>query len=84
MTEYKAVVIVTPQTNVNDPEGNVINASLQRLGFSSVNTVRAGKVFNISLTAKDAQAAHAELEKICSELLAHPAVEQYSYELEPA
>lgn len=80
----KATVIVELKASVLDPQGKAIQHSLSSLGFSSVEDVRVGKLFRITLaesgqTRKDAEA---RLRQMCERLLANTIVENFSYTLE--
>lgn len=79
----KATVIVELKPSVLDPQGKAIQHSLDALGFSEVEDVRAGKVFRISLN-DDATSDEIEqrIEEMCERLLANTVVENYSYTLE--
>ncbi len=79
----KATVIVELKPSVLDPQGKAIQHSLDTLGFSEVEDVRAGKVFRISLSddATDEQ-IETRIKEMCERLLANTVVENYSYTLE--
>lgn len=79
----KATVIVELKPSVLDPQGKAIQHSLDTLGFSEVEDVRAGKVFRISLN-DDATSEQIEerIREMCERLLANTVVENYSYTLE--
>lgn len=76
----KARVTVTLKTAVLDPQGKAIEGALAALGFSGVNGVRQGKIFDIDLAGKDEGAAHAEIEAMCEKLLANTVIETYHIE----
>jgi phosphoribosylformylglycinamidine synthase PurS subunit len=77
----KARVTVTLKSGVLDPQGQAILGSLKSLGFSGINDVRQGKVFDIDLEATDAAAAELTLGSICQRLLANTVIEDYSIEI---
>jgi phosphoribosylformylglycinamidine synthase PurS subunit len=77
----KARVTVYPRREILDPQGKAIRDALNRVGFPRVEEVRAGKSFEISLGASDAEAASRELRDMCEKLLANTVVEDYSVEL---
>lgn len=76
----KARVIVTLKNGVLDPQGKAIENSLEALGFSDVEGVRQGKVFDIILKNKDKESAHKELSEVCEKLLANLVIEDYHIE----
>ena len=66
-----------------DPQGQAIRNALQRLGHNGVAEVRQGKYFLLSLDdGLDNAQAHAEVERIASEVLTNPVVEEFSFRIE--
>ena len=49
----KIKVIVTLKKSVLDPQGTVIQQTLDGMGFNNVNDVRQGKFFEIDIDEKD-------------------------------
>ncbi len=81
---YLARVYVTLKTTVNDPQGLTIRGALHSLGFTDVDSVRAGKYLEVSLAAEDRKKAEKQLTEMCHKLLANPVIEDYRFELEEA
>jgi len=77
----KARVTVYPRREILDPQGKAIENALRRVGFPGVQSVRAGKSFDIRLGTDDREAAQAELAAMCEKLLANTVVEDYQVEL---
>lgn len=77
----KARVTVYPRKEILDPQGKAIRGALERIGFSEVKQVRAGKSFEIELGSEDAQEAGEKLAAMCEKLLANTVVEEYEIEL---
>lgn len=78
----KARVTVTLKSGVLDPQGQAIEGSLKSLGFTGVDGVRQGKVFDVQLTdGTDPVAAEANLKKMCEKLLANTVIENYAIEM---
>ncbi len=75
----KALVYVTFKTGVLDPQGEAVRGALSSLGFKGVNDVRVGKFIEIEL--EDADDVHADIEKMCRDLLANPVIEDYRIEM---
>ena len=73
----KVKVIVTPKNGVLDPQGKVIQQTLNGMGFSSVNEVRQGKYFDIEINEKDEAKAKARVDDMCKKLLANLIIEDY-------
>ena len=70
--------------SVNDAPGLSIMGGLHALGFDEVQSVRAGKLFQVRLTASDRSAAEAAVERMCAQLLANPVIERYTFSLDEA
>jgi phosphoribosylformylglycinamidine synthase PurS subunit len=81
---FLARVYVTLKPTVNDPQGLTIKGGLHSLGFSSVESVRAGKYMEIRLDGDSRQEAERLLNEMCRQLLANPIIENYRFELEEA
>ncbi len=77
----KARVFITLKNGVLDPQGKAIETALGHLGFDGVDSVRQGKLIEISLKSTDKAKAEQELKSMCEKLLANTVVENYSYEL---
>ena len=82
MSGYLARVYVTLKPTVNDPQGLTISGALHSLGFSEVESVRAGKYMEIHLSATEEAAARGRVEEMCRKLLANPVIEDFRFELE--
>lgn len=78
---FLARVYVSLKSTVNDPEGITIGGALGSLGFGGVQGVRSGRYFQITLSADDQKTASAQVDQMCSRLLANPVIETYSFEL---
>ncbi len=81
MSVWLVKVQVTLKPVVNDPEGLSIARALHQLGFGGVESVRAGKYFEIEITADDRAAAEREAHGMCRRLLTNPVVEDYRFTL---
>ncbi len=74
----KARVTVTLKKGVLDPQGKAIEGALGSLGFSGVDSVRQGKVFDVVLNHDDKAKAEAEIKAMCEKLLANMVIEDFS------
>ena len=79
----RVVVDVVLKPEILDPQGKAIENALRRVGFPAVQSVRAGKSFDIQLGTKDPEAARSELSAMCEKLLANTVVEDYQVEMLP-
>ena len=76
-----ARVTVTLKPGVLDPQGQAIEGSLASLGFSGIEGVRQGKVFDVALQETDREKAEATVRDMCEKLLANTVIENYTVEL---
>ena len=76
----KATVLVRPKDGILDPQGDAVQDSLRHLGFS-VDGARIGRVVDLQIDAADPDAARAEVERMCEQLLANPLIESYEIEI---
>jgi phosphoribosylformylglycinamidine synthase len=78
---FLAKVYVTLKSTVNDPQGLTIKGGLKSLGFSGVQSVRAGKYMEIKVDAKNRGDAEAAVTDMCKKLLANPVIEEFRVEV---
>ena len=76
----RATVLVRPKDGILDPQGQAVESSLRQLGFA-VDTARIGRVVDLEVEGSDPDAARAEVERMCEQLLANPLIESYEIEL---
>ncbi|MCJ2179471.1 MAG: phosphoribosylformylglycinamidine synthase subunit PurS [Novosphingobium sp.] len=73
----KVRVHVSLKPGVLDPQGRAIHHSLEGLGFSGVNDVRAGRLFELDVADSTSDEA---LDDMCRKLLANMVIENYRIE----
>ena len=73
----KIKVIVTLKKSVLDPQGTVIQQTLDGMGFNNVNNIRQGKFFEIDIDEKNQKKAAEKVEDMCKKLLANLVIEDY-------
>lgn len=78
----KAIVYVTIQENVLDPQGKAVEGALQSNGFEHVKSVRIGKYIELTLDTTDRAQAEQQVAEMCEKLLVNTVVEDYRFELE--
>jgi phosphoribosylformylglycinamidine synthase subunit PurS len=76
-------VFVTPRQGILDPQGRAVEAALANLGFAGVSDVHLGRYIVLALEAPSKTAAEETVRKMCDQLLANPAIEDYRFEVEP-
>ena len=77
----KARVTIMLKDGVLAPQGEAIRPALGGLGHKGVAGVRQGKLIELDLDATDADAARAEVAKMCEGLLANTVIEKDSLEI---
>ncbi len=78
---FRAHIRVSFKPSVHDPESETISRALARIGFDQIESLSAGKFFDVDIDANDRQAAEATARKMCETLLANPVIETYSIEI---
>ena len=73
----KISVIITLKKDVLDPQGKVIQQTLNGMGFENINEVRQGKYFEIDTKETDPKEAKDQVEEMCKKLLANLVIENY-------
>jgi phosphoribosylformylglycinamidine synthase len=73
----KISVIITLKKDVLDPQGKVIQQTLDGMGFNDINEVRQGKYFEIDTKESDSKKAKDKVEEMCKKLLANLVIENY-------
>ena len=73
----KVSVIITLKKDVLDPQGKIINQTLDGMGFEGVNEVRQGKYFEIDTKENDKNKAEKKVQEMCKKLLANLVIEDF-------
>jgi len=73
----KIKVIVTLKNGVLDPQGKVIQQTLNGMNFDKVSDVRQGKFFEIEVKENDESKAKSLVDDMCKKLLANLVIEDY-------
>tara|TARA_B100001063_G_scaffold237591_1_gene258660 strand:+ start:155 stop:397 length:243 start_codon:yes stop_codon:yes gene_type:complete len=73
----KISAIITLKNDVLDPQGKVIQQTLDGMGFKSINEVRQGKYFEIDVKESDPKKAKDVVEDMCKKLLANLVIENF-------
>ena len=73
----KVKVIITLKNGVLDPQGKVIQQTLNGMNFAEVKEVRQGKYFEIEVDNKDEAKSKEKVEDMCKKLLANLVIEDY-------
>lgn len=73
----KISVIITLKKDVLDPQGKIIQQTLDGMGFNNLNEIRQGKYFEIDNKENDPKKAKIQVEDMCKKLLANLVIENY-------
>ena len=63
--------------DVLDPQGKVVQNTLNNLGMSDLKSIRQGKFFEIEIEEKDPKKAENKVEEMCKKLLVNLIIEDY-------
>ena len=63
--------------DVLDPQGKVIQKTLNGMGFNNVNEVRQGKFFELEISETNKDRSKTKVEEMCQKLLANLVIEDY-------
>jgi len=77
----KISVIVTLKKEVLDPQGKVVNQTLNNMGYKNIINVRQGKYFDIEINETNKEKAKKKAEEICKKLLSNVVIEDYTISL---
>ena len=73
----KFAVIITLKKDVLDPQGKVIEQTLQGMGKTSLKSLRQGKYIEIELDEMDENKAQNLIDDMCKKLLVNLIIEDY-------
>ena len=73
----KFSVTITLKNDVLDPQGKVIESTLQNMGMGTLKSLRQGKYFEIEINENDENKAKLKLNEMCKKLLANLIIENF-------
>ena len=73
----KYSVTVVLKKDVLDPQGKVVQNTLNNLGMSDLKSIRQRKFFEIEIEEKDPKKAENKVEEMCKKLLVNLIIEDY-------
>ena len=76
----KFSVTITLKKDVLDPQGKVVQNTLQNLGTTNLTSIRQGKYFEIDLDDTNQVEAQKKVDDMCKRLLANLIIEDYKIE----
>ena len=75
--KLKFSVTVTLKKEVLDPQGKVVQNTLNSLGVSNLKSIRQGKYFEIEIDETDQNLAEKKVNQMCEKLLVNLIIEDY-------
>ena len=73
----KFSVTVTLKKDVLDPQGKVVQNTLQNLGMNNLKSIRQGKYFEIEINDDNEKVAEKKVDDMCKKLLVNLIIEDY-------
>ena len=73
----KFSVRVTLKKDVLDPQGKVVQQTLQNMGMDTLKTLRQGKYFEIDINENDETKAKNKIDDMCKKLLVNLIIEDF-------
>ena len=77
----KLAVTVTLKKDVLDPQGKVIQQTLQNMGFDTLKSLRQGKYFEVEINENNEEETKKKVEDMCKKLLVNLIIEDYKINL---
>ena len=74
----KFSVTVTLKKDVLDPQGKVVQHTLQNMGMNTLKTLRQGKFFEIEIDENDETKAKKKVNEMCEKLLVNLIIENFN------
>jgi len=73
----KFSVTVTLKKDVLDPQGKVVQQTLQNMGMKTLKELRQGKYFEIEVNENDEKNAKDKINEMCKKLLVNLIIEDF-------
>ena len=73
----KFSIKVTLKKDVLDPQGKVVEQTLQNMGMNTLKNLRQGKYFEIEINEKNEDRAKNKIEEMCKKLLVNLIIEDF-------
>ena len=73
----KFSVTVVLKKDVLDPQGKVVQNTLNNLGMNNLKSIRQGKFFEIEIDEQDQKKAESKVDDMCKKLLVNLIIEDY-------
>ena len=73
----KISAIITLKKDVLDPQGKVVQNTLNNLGMNSLKNIRQGKFFEVEIDENNEDDARNKVNEMCEKLLVNLIIEDY-------
>ena len=73
----KFSVTINLKKDVLDPQGKVVENTLQNMGMNTLKSLRQGKYFEIEISENDEKKARILIDEMCKKLLVNLIIEDY-------
>ena len=73
----KFSIIVTLKKDVLDPQGKVVQQTLQNMGMNTLKNLRQGKYFEVEINENNENKAKSKIEDMCKKLLVNLIIEDF-------
>ena len=73
----KFTIKVTLKKDVLDPQGKVVQQTLQNMGMDTLKSLRQGKYFEIEISEKNDSKARNKIDDMCKKLLVNLIIEDF-------
>ncbi len=75
--KLKFSVKVTLKNDVLDPQGKVVQQTLQNMGMNTLKNLRQGKYFEIEIEENNEKKANDKIKEMCTKLLVNLIIEDF-------
>jgi phosphoribosylformylglycinamidine synthase PurS subunit len=75
--KLKFSIKVILKKDVLDPQGKVVQQTLQNMGMDTLKNLRQGKYFEIEINENDENKAKSKVEDMCKKLLVNAIIEDF-------
>ena len=73
----KFSIKVTLKNDVLDPQGKVVQQTLQNMGMNTLKNLRQGKYFEVEINENNENKAKSKIEDMCKKLLVNLIIEDF-------
>ena len=81
MNQFDVKVFIRLRPSVLDPAGEAIKSAAGKLGVSCIDSLRIGKLIEVSLKANEEKEVKEKIELLCDRLFANKVIEDYEFSL---